>query len=690
MPSRRRWVGHSTPKPAFADSRSNYTPANGRRRSRGTGSDSGSETVSENEQTLRSYSSRAQARHVSVRMRPLPSESLQSPLAAAQGAKAAHSRSGLYPGNEQLRQTASARIPRTRSHAIGNGVRRREKRKAGDDSGGETTETDEEMLSHVQTPVPRRRGARNAQGHTLDPAERGPRVLPVSEPPLQRRSRKDIHNGARGTNLTQQLSELVEETDEIDPGLAEHRSGSHDSSISLSPSPSRGQQRHARRRTRAQAQASGSETETDTELAGRIPGSETETETTNSTASGGVAAAGDKHPARLRPHSRSQLPPVPPLRRNGEACGESDGDTTETDDDFFPPPRTVSSSAQHPRRAVPRLAGLRAQQLSSTSRPLPQPSSSGLPATARLPHTTPATAEGEGSNMGLGISSGRPGQRSSSGRVLSTPSLAASSAMSSAVHGMPPPQSYVPDGHSLVHHGSSMPQEPPRDPFTHASEDLTYRGAALRRLEKSYARGGPAGTEHGTVSRKRALTAPSSYDPPLRRRALYGLGGKMITSADSLLEDEHEGGYTGPGSGYSTPPEHGRHLGSRNGLLGESPVSSLRSSLLSRAPGPPQPAGSAQRTPQTLPTHTPLDKPPGEDEPADMASGPGSPSMDAALRQSRKRRRSPSSATSSPMPSQQPASPGSRKRISRTPPSTAHQASPRPELMFPPIDSDTG
>ncbi|KAJ2325565.1 hypothetical protein IWW51_002727 [Coemansia sp. RSA 2702] len=243
--------------------------------------------------------------------------------------------------------------------------------------------------------------------------------------------------------------------------------------------------------------------------------------------------------------------------------------------------------------------------------------------------------------------------------------MAAGPALASAVRGagpLPPPQPHYPQANA--HEGSPVMR---RDPFAPAPNDLTYRGAALRQLERS------SGTEPGpAANRKRALTAPSSYDAPLRRRVPYGIGGKMISSTDSLLEDDREDGLAG--TGYCTPPERSRHIGNRGSLLGESPVSSLRSSLLARTPMQPP-----TRTPQASTSHVPPTSS-AEDEPSvDVLSGPGSPSMDAALRQSRKRRRSPSQQSPQPTAS---ISPASRRRLDMSP------APDGPDAMFPPIDRD--
>ncbi|KAJ1802416.1 hypothetical protein LPJ56_007208, partial [Coemansia sp. RSA 2599] len=149
------------------------------------------------------------------------------------------------------------------------------------------------------------------------------------------------------------------------------------------------------------------------------------------------------------------------------------------------------------------------------------------------------------------------------------------------------------------------------------ADEFTYKGAALRRLEKSHARGSAGGGAPGSfISRKRALTAPSTLDPPLRKRGQYGPSGRLLNSTASLLEDENEdGGYSGAdgqaygrfgaasvdASGSNTPNGSGQghyhhqqqkqHYGgngaaSQGYSLGASPMSSLRSSLVSRTDQP--------------------------------------------------------------------------------------------------------
>ncbi|KAJ1751578.1 hypothetical protein LPJ55_000168 [Coemansia sp. RSA 990] len=579
MPSRRRWAGHSTPKPAFQHS--NQTPARATRSQISNGNskhDSGSDTVSEDEQTLRSYSSRARARYQTVRMRPLPTD-VRAPSTAPR-----------------------ARNPRNYSV----------------ESDGDTTETDEEM-PFTRTPVSRRTG-QAGNSLTLEPQQAFPRMPPASEPTLRRRSRRRLH---AGTNLSHQLSQL-EETDEMESGSA----------ITASQQQPR----------RIHVQHSGSETETDGEFIEQNSGS-AEPEPNGFGIGGRVSVAGR---TRATPF-RTQMSQTNGHSRTRQSSGDlSSGETTETDEEFFGPIKAVHSSIRPPRRVVRHLASLRASQ------PRQQPAALDLSEyaysysqqTRTAPVSANSTANAD-STFGLGISSEAPvlgGATRGPSRILSTPSMAASAALPSAVRGtgpLPPPANYL--------HEAPMPQGNTRkDPFG-PPDDFTFRGAALRRLERS------GGMDAGSGNRKRALTAPSSYDAARSRRAPSMLGAKTLT--DSLLEDDREDS----ASGYHTPPERSRQLGNRNGLLGESPVSSLRSSLLTRA---------GTQSSQASTSHG---QAPG------MASGPGSPSMDAALRQGRKRRRSPSQ--QSPLAHMSDASsvsPTSRRRTEGSPKDDESS-------MFPPI-----
>ncbi|KAJ2771467.1 hypothetical protein IWQ57_002201 [Coemansia nantahalensis] len=679
MPSRHRWVGRSTPKPAFTHGPQTpaagpRTPAKGKR-SGGSGSD----TVSEDETALRSYSSVQRTRHQSVKIRPLP-------------------------GGPGMRQVASARAPRVRQPAI-----RGEALAGGDGSDGDTTETDEEMSSRAPTPV-RPRGAvahrplgppavlhrlAHDQPGSYELAEGGwGRAIPASEPAAHRRSRRRMLNGAHGTVLSKQLIGLVEEGEDR-PQESRH------STISLSPSASPS----ATRRQRARMMPSGSETEADTELPGPILKSETEPE---DAVAGSHDARGSLAHGRPAPHTRSlfQGPPAlpgygagssqqthgrrdEPVAVQGGAGAEADsgGETTETDDEFFGPSRAVHASIRPPQRVLRQLAGLRARHVQPTvldldgSRPAPRSAYDGghaVPyafATGHQPRTAPASgldAAGGECGLGLGISSGSSRHRNGSARIASTPSRTASGAMAAAINGVLAEQ---PPGPDVVGRPNGLCRDPGGDEFT-------FHGAALRRLERSHGRWPPTGpAETAIASRKRALTAPSSLDPPLGRRCAYGPGGRILTSAESLLADASE-----MASGYRTPPEQGRHMGPRGGFLGESPVSSLRSSLAVRANTPAQshrasPHHDTPRPAAPAATNTEPSmaiggmEPAADDDAGPLGVAPGSPSMDAVLRQNRKRIRTPSltrAAEASPSPS-------SRMRHGEPPP-------PPPDVLFPPID----
>ncbi|KAJ2083022.1 hypothetical protein H4R24_001138 [Coemansia sp. RSA 988] len=824
MPSRRGWIGHSTPKPAFP--RPNHavtTPARAQPRHSAGDAGSDSDTVSEDEQTLRAYSSRRANRHQSVQMRELsanasppdrssahePYSTSSAPLSAR--ALPIHgdvSRTAGY----HLHQPVSARASRTRSHPKARGTNGlREKRKADDGSGGDTTETDEELSSFNQTPVVQRSAAQGSQTQQLlpndtespkrvdlvdrsmqptsgsrsyeSPRSEGlravtdnvvSRVPPASEPAAHRRSRRRLNGSTRGVVLRKHLSELSEEAE-----LASQQPRMSSNSLSPPPSPLREHRRHARRtRAAGRSRMSGSETETDTELAARVSGSETETEgeVSNSTTNNGALLTGSLrnghvHNNNSRRQTATQLrntphrpasngliaaaatrdyphavrPPLPPAHatrsRSGSSRGnghsmqggsnndDSDGETTETDDDFFGPSRAVHSSIRPPRRVVRHIANLRARHPQPAALPLggsrPMTQGTGCVEYAHMPYdhpqmdpnqsrTAPASAVevNRDEGMGLGISSQGPRQRNGSSRVLSTPSMAAAPSAATAVFGAPA-SPYARDGdYYSVLPQDQQPQyrerprqlprrqeyasveEPngfPNDPFAPVSDEFTFRGAARRRLEKPHhGRGSSGSVEEARANRKRALTAPSSFDPPLRRRVPYSLGNKVLSSVESLQEDECE---YGAATGYCTPPERSRHISSRAGLLGESPVSSLRSSLLAQphiqAPVPPQPdfTSPARIPPHASTSHAqPSDHEHG-DGAVEILVGSASPSMDAALRQNRKRHRTPSLAAAD-----SPSSPSSRQRssesVSSVSSSVATRAPPsRPaDMMFPPIE----
>ncbi|KAJ2513487.1 hypothetical protein GGI11_004385 [Coemansia sp. RSA 2049] len=408
MPSRRRWaaaLGHSTSKPIVSYDCS---------------ANSDSDTVSEDELTLRSHSARIRSRHHAAEFRPLPQKQRLT-----MSAKPLRFR---RPG-------ASAATPQVLNHRPPY-VRR---------SSGETTDTDDEQ-QQLATDRTRTPHGRRIAGHPLlnaaMAATNGSGVagtgiaqstmMPASEPAMHRRSRRRrLHEGARGVVLSKQLSKLAEETEDNDSNAGKARgevAESRESSLSLSSSPSSPsrQQRLRKKRLRARkrAQLSGSDTETDIEMVARIPGSETETDPSSlskdastpsaesnsangtSVASGSGVFGGDSRSGahrriaggndatnRLPPFadervfrdgamqgtgSRPVLPPIAQLdqfiqprhrRKTSRANGinnndgnYSDGETTETDDEFFGPPNAFHSSIRPPRRVVRHLASLRAQQ----------------------------------------------------------------------------------------------------------------------------------------------------------------------------------------------------------------------------------------------------------------------------------------------------------------------------------------
>ncbi|KAJ2663044.1 hypothetical protein IWW48_001563 [Coemansia sp. RSA 1200] len=291
MPSRRRWAaasGHSTSKPIVSHDRSD---------------DSGSDTVSEDELTLRSHSARIRSRHHAAEFRPLPQK--HAAMAAENNGmldfRSADSQQHQQQQQQQQRLTmsakplrfhrpgASAAKPQVLNHRPPY-VRR---------SSGETTDTDDEQqqpaTDHTRAPHGRRiaghplLNAAMAATNGSDVAGTGiaqSMMLPVSEPAMHRRSRRRrLHEGARGVVLSKQLSKLAEETEDNDSNAGKARgevAESRESSLSLSSSPSSPsrQQRLRKKmlRARKRAQQSGSETETDVEMVARIPGSETETE----------------------------------------------------------------------------------------------------------------------------------------------------------------------------------------------------------------------------------------------------------------------------------------------------------------------------------------------------------------------------------------------------------------------------
>ncbi|KAJ2215512.1 hypothetical protein EV179_002105 [Coemansia sp. RSA 487] len=402
-------------------------------------------------------------------------------------------------------------------------------------------------------------------------------------------------------------------------------------------------------------------------------------------------------------------------------------------------------------------------------------------------YTAPVSATDPSGNGGFGLGIGSldgdyehrgTGVAVSQTRVVSTPESVAIPSMSSAIRGTPRPaprdaaSGYAAarsdhiggrpvranSGASSSSHNSSMRREFARDPFAPVANEFTYHGAALRRLEKSYVRGSALANGNGPPSsssaaaaaaaaaanRKRALTAPSSYDPPgfasgrggLGRYAHSGVGisGRAISSSEAFFDDDHDASQRGranrslASSNAGTPPEWNQPLDARIHPLGVSPVSSLRSSLLSHQhrafPQPPlssansptvsttnahHQAVAAKATAAIEPAHggesgTFAVAP--EEEEEDLHERPVSPSMDAVLRQSRKRQHSSGAITlpfsdSSPLSqsnknSDDTRSPSSKRRAHvedkeepshKTAPSSA---SPKPnDVVFPPIGPDS-
>ncbi|KAJ2623080.1 hypothetical protein GGI26_002689 [Coemansia sp. RSA 1358] len=421
---------------------------------------------------------------------------------------------------------------------------------------------------------------------------------------------------------------------------------------------------------------------------------------------------------------------------------DSDGETTDTDDDFFGLSRSFHSSIRPPRRVIRHLASLRAQhsrlpaalQLNGP-RPmalLQAGYSSYSPASSHRaghyyngdnhPRTAPiisGTSSADDTGFGLGISSvegdrARNNETAPQSRVLSTPEAAAGPAISSAIRDapLPPPRAFQ-DRNYLPHHGinsrlphnedthalsSSMRREFARDPFAPVADEFTYRGAALRRLEKSYVRGNTLnGQGSSSINRKRALTAPSSFEPPVNHRSQNSVGGRAFSSGELLLEDEpEESSRPRISSIAGTPPERNQPLDTRVNLLGVSPVSSLRSSLLGQQQhrfSQAAPDGSAS---QHYRSNSSVAEEDGEGN--GLHERPGSPSMDAALRRSRKRQHS--SGAKIPELSSSPSlhssdsnghSPSSRRRLEPT--SDTHHANASPpksdDVLFSPIDSES-
>ncbi|KAJ2744253.1 hypothetical protein GGI20_003115 [Coemansia sp. BCRC 34301] len=604
MPSRRKWTGQGS-----------ITPVNGLRetlmrrpeKAKGEGGSS-SDTVSEDEDQLRSHSSRLKARYQSVRLRTLP----ETPPVASSGEMSnrgarSHYTTRTYPAFYAHGQRLSLATP-GRVQA-GNTARAVGEVRVERTSDCESTTTDDEAF--VQTPAMRRAPVVN--------------VGFASEPSIRRQERQRLNARPLGASLSKQLSELAEETEETDTGETHVIHQLRDLSASLSPlsSPTRRHPRTRRKRARTNTQRPGSETETDNEseyLAQRNDpsaslaqqrriiarsqhnGSATHYRPLVTNGSNGHVSAHATQQSRLLPMAypggaltprRGAVRPPPPCPPRAQGGGESGGDTTETDDDCFDTSRSFHYSIRPPRRMVRQLASLRSRNLPPAALDLHSQSRQHLPAPTYQPHTAPVVGSSSGANdaFGLGISS--IGAQRGSGpyagpaRIVSTPMPAPATAIVHTArdrrHNAPagpiqdfseasgPPPARLPPAEHRAYpmHNSSMRREFARDPFAPMPDEFTYKGAALRRLERSHNRGVSGGGDglESLASRKRALTAPSSLEPPLPKLSMRGTG---ASSPETPSEQ--------------TPHVEPRHpIGNRPSLLGESPVSSLRSSLFARA-----------------------------------------------------------------------------------------------------------
>ncbi|KAJ1959254.1 hypothetical protein GGI12_004431 [Dipsacomyces acuminosporus] len=421
MPSRRKWVAHSTPKPAFSREQQTVTP---RKEAPGlpptkalaqNGADnaSDSDTVSEDEQTLRSYSARFRARYQSVSMRPLPGTGSSSAYAI---------RSRPLHSSINDKHLHRSRLPSDQN----------------DNGDGDTTETDEEMASRAGSPTPHRSTTPNYQIHpTADaPAtgadiaaaaplalpkqndvgpqapvsrviayERDPkhmhafsptlgsvfessRFAPATEPVMRRRPQRHSRKGVSGFNMARQLSELAEVGEDDESGGAFGASrGSRDSSVSLSPSPSpsrRQRLRVRRAQARKMASRSGSDTETDAELVNRLPGSETETDKSHSTQNT-TAGIGSRSPSSS--NSQALDSSTLTMQRGDTMRSNTSGDTTDSAEmGFFSNRSYTSVRGPYTREANQRLLRVtRGDEAQLLVRPLGTPESRG-PAAAQREH----------------------------------------------------------------------------------------------------------------------------------------------------------------------------------------------------------------------------------------------------------------------------------------------------------------
>ncbi|KAJ2491023.1 hypothetical protein IWW37_002689, partial [Coemansia sp. RSA 2050] len=606
MPSRRRWAGHSTTRPApsrtsgLGDSPKGY---DSKKRN-----DSDSDTVSEDEDQLRSHSSRLKERYRSMQMRTLPGTPPVVKLSGMGNGARSEQNVRPYPifyaqGQRQPSATPLRAQVGSRAHAVAMA-------RPGRTSEGESTSTDEEALGQLRTPTLRRVPASSHRTQAAPPllpqsSEKAyiaatfaplPGLVPASEPALRRRTRPRSDTRPFGVALSKQLAGLAEETEETE----NDRSGScainqiRGLSTSLSPLPSPPQHRRPHPRTkrlrvRTNDQRSGSETETDNERdaatqnsrgveqrAGRLMSISSNDGSTH-VATGAVSLgqqrriitrpqhnrgdnlapyrslAANGSPASFNghtPHSLSRdrrqklspttplgapaphhgaIQPLPPVPAGGGG-GDSSGETTETDDDFFGNSRSFHYSIRPPRRVVRQLAGLRSRNLQPAALDL---HSQTLPTPSYHPHTAPVVGSDPGANdtFGLGISGsgGCGGSFTGPARIVSTPIPSSVVQGSLGSPGPPPlrqqPAAYQQVGEQRAYpmHSSSMCREFARDPFAPMPDEFTYKGAALRRLERTHNRGASASDgPESSANRKRALTAPSSFEPPLVKRSMHG------------------------------------------------------------------------------------------------------------------------------------------------------------------------
>ncbi|KAJ1812767.1 hypothetical protein LPJ60_006490, partial [Coemansia sp. RSA 2675] len=280
------------------------------------------------------------------------------------------------------------------------------------------------------------------------------------------------------------------------------------------------------------------------------------------------------------------IQPLPPAPAGGG--GDSGGETTETDDDFFGNSRSFHCSIRPPRRVVRQLASLRSRNLQPAALDL---HSLTLPTPSYHPHTAPIVGSDSGANDAFGLGISGPGTCGGSftgpARIVSTP-ISSSIAQGPLGSPGPPPLRQQPVAYQQVGeqraypmHNSSMRREFAQDPFAPMPDEFTYKGAALRRLERTHNRGAPTGNgSESSANRKRALTAPSSFEPPLVKRSMHGYdtGGAPVSRGYSGVSSPEM-----PSEHVVAPTEPRHQIGGRPGLLGESPVSSLRSSLFTRA-----------------------------------------------------------------------------------------------------------